>query len=220
MSESMIEGRGPADLVLSPAKRPARTGARSYSGRSSTSSPLSPRPGGDTSRGLRGGRAGCLAREAMNRFEDLVGLLEVREMSGFADQLEAAVAGTRRRTRARRARARSGRFGPRSPRPVSGRAGVVAAASGRACTVRGRIPRASRRWRPGCCVPAGGSCVGSGATAGSWNEYADELLGCQGEEVGELDPLDVDSDRVEEHRAADAVVLAHRHLGGDPAADR
>ena len=48
----------------------------------------------------------------------------------------------------------------------------------------------------------------------------DELLGGEGEEVGKLDSLDVDPDRVEEHRAADALVLTHRHLGGDPAADR
>jgi len=41
--------------------------------------------------GLRGGRAGRLVREAVNRLEDLVGLLEVREMSGFPDRLEPAM---------------------------------------------------------------------------------------------------------------------------------
>jgi hypothetical protein len=37
----------------------------------------------------------------------------------------------------------------------------------------------------------------------------DQLLRCHREEVGELDPVNADSDRVQEHRAADAFVLAH-----------
>jgi hypothetical protein len=61
-----------------------------------------------------------------------------------------------------------------------------------------------------------GSCVGSGARAGR----AISSSGVREKKLGEIDPLDADSDRVEEHRAADAVVLAHGHLGGDPAADR
>jgi pimeloyl-ACP methyl ester carboxylesterase len=46
-----------------------------------------------------------------------------------------------------------------------------------------------------------------------------DVLGGEREEVGELGPVDVDSDGVEEHRASDALVLADGHLGGDPAAD-
>jgi hypothetical protein len=41
--------------------------------------------------GLRGGCAGRLVREAMNRLQDLFGLLEVWEVSGFRDRLEPAV---------------------------------------------------------------------------------------------------------------------------------
>ncbi len=39
---------------------------------------------------LRGWRAGRLVREATNRLEDLLGLLEVGEMSGFPDRHEPA----------------------------------------------------------------------------------------------------------------------------------
>jgi hypothetical protein len=59
-----------------------------------------------------------------------------------------------------------------------------------------------------------------GGDGGVVERVRDQLLGGEGEEVGELDPLNVKSDRVEEHSAADAIVLSHRHLGSDPAADR
>ena len=58
-----------------------------------------------------------------------------------------------------------------------------------------------------------------GAAAGSWNT-SDQLLGGQREEVGQLDPVDVDPDRVQQHRAGDPLVLADRELRRDPAADR